>query len=77
MSASTKGSNRERYAGLVSAWRTAVLQCVRDARGATSTEYIVIVALVALASSAAFISLGVAVATNFEMARSYVLYPVP
>ena len=77
MSASTKGSNRARYAERVSAWRDAVLRCARDARGATSTEYIAVVALVALASSAAFLSLGVAVATNFEMARSYVLYPVP
>jgi Flp pilus assembly pilin Flp len=50
---------------------------VRDTRGATSTEYIIIVAFVALASVSAFLFLGKAVDRNFTSARSYVLYPVP
>ena len=50
---------------------------VRDTRGATSTEYIIIVAFVALASVSAFLFLGKAVDHNFTSARSYVLYPVP
>jgi Flp pilus assembly pilin Flp len=50
---------------------------LRDQRGATATEYVLVVALVALASSGAFLALGVALADNFTMARAYVLYPVP
>ena len=50
---------------------------VRDTRGATSTEYIIIVAFVALASVSAFLFLGKAVDHDFTTARAYVLYPVP
>ena len=50
---------------------------VADARGATSTEYIIIVAFVALASVSAFLFLGKAVDHDFTSARAYVLYPVP
>lgn len=50
---------------------------LRDDRGATATEYVLVVALVALASSSAFLALGVALARNFTMARGYVLFPVP
>lgn len=77
MTMGTKGCARSRAGIHRAALRDAVLRCVRDARGATSTEYIAVVALVALASSAAFVALGVAVATDFEMARGYLLFPVP
>jgi Flp pilus assembly pilin Flp len=52
-------------------------RCLRDARGAASVEYVTLVGVVALAATAAFLALGVAVANDFKSCRSYVLYPIP
>jgi len=77
MSSRNVSSPLQYCVGLISAWRVHARRWIRDAEGATSTEYIAIVALVALAASSAFLALGVALHNNFETARSYVLYPVP
>lgn len=50
---------------------------LQSSRGAAMTEYTVLVGLVAVASIAAFISLGVALVGNFESRRALILYPLP
>lgn len=46
-------------------------------RGAVTTEYTVLVALVALGASAALVGLGLAVITRFEADQSLLLMPFP
>jgi Flp pilus assembly pilin Flp len=53
------------------------MKSLRHSRGAAMTEYTVLIGLVALVSMAAFIGLGVALATSFESRRELILYPFP
>jgi len=71
-----KKAMREGYFGAFVSAQLA--KCVRDERGGTEyAEYLVLVGVVALACTTAFLSLGLAVARDFQTCRSYVLYPVP
>jgi Flp pilus assembly pilin Flp len=68
---------RAKLKGYFGAASSPLARCLRNTRGAASTEYITLVGVVALAATAAFLALGVAVANDFKMCRSYVLYPIP
>ena len=48
-----------------------------DARGAVTVEYTVLLGAVALAAMGAIAGLGVALSDDFELVRSFVLYPYP
>jgi Flp pilus assembly pilin Flp len=49
----------------------------RDTRGAAYSEYVILVGVVALVSCISLLYLGVALANDFNRARTYVIYPVP
>jgi Flp pilus assembly pilin Flp len=48
-----------------------------DRRGAIVTEYVVVTALVAIATIPAFLLAGAAVARSFVFVRGYMLFPFP
>ena len=72
-----KNPNKAMRKGYFGALVSALAGCVRDERGAAYTEYLVLVGVVALACTTAFLSLGLAIAHDFQTCRSYTLYPVP
>jgi Flp pilus assembly pilin Flp len=50
---------------------------LRDTRGSIFIEYTVVLALVGIASIPVLLEVGTALAGDFELARGYVLGPVP
>lgn len=52
-------------------------QLLRETRGATMVEYIVLIGTVAIGSSIALVGLGVAVYRNFAFVRNLSLLPFP
>jgi Flp pilus assembly pilin Flp len=54
-----------------------VLDLLRDERGALILEYTILIGVVAISSSIAFVGMGVALVKNFEFVRGLLLTPFP
>ncbi len=54
-----------------------LLDLLRDERGALILEYTVLIGVVAISSSIAFVGMGVALVKNFEFVRGLLLTPFP